>query len=137
MIDAGQVLGVAAVLQAHQGALMGAAVDHGVKSAVLVAGDDDRYLADRGGLVVARIRDVDVETKIVPDRPPEDAFLLELVNLLIRKQPERHARDPFFGPAEGFAQIVRCRQYHGRLPIGSYALRRIWQPILGQQTAVF
>ena len=54
MVDAGQpVLGVAALLQADEVAAMGAAVEHRVDLAVLAAGDDDRRLAEEGGLVVA------------------------------------------------------------------------------------
>ena len=76
MIHAGQRLRVAALLQAYQRTLVRAAVDHGVDGAVLVAGDDDRHVADRGETPVPWIGNLDFQAEKIPDRPAEQPLLL-------------------------------------------------------------
>src|SRR5215472_16949687 len=56
VIDAGQVVGMAASLQTNEVAAMSAAVDHRVDLTVIAAGDDDRRFAEKGRQVIARLR---------------------------------------------------------------------------------
>src|SRR5205823_10523752 len=66
VIDAGQIVGVAAPLQANEIAAMGAAVDHCVDLAVLPPGDDDRRLAEKGRQVIAWLRQFTGKCQILP-----------------------------------------------------------------------
>src|SRR5215471_10899332 len=81
VIDAGQVLGMAAPLQADEIAAMGAAIDHRMDLAVLAAGDHDRRLAQESRQVIARLRQLAGERQILPSRPEKDAGELRAVNL--------------------------------------------------------
>src|SRR5690606_34265705 len=92
-------------------ALVGAAVDHGVDRAGLVARHDDRRVADEGGLVVARVGQFGLETEEIPGRSPEDALLLQRVDFGIRIDPERHPRGIVEGPRKT-GRLVRLSRIH-------------------------
>ncbi len=92
VVDAGQVVGMAAPLEANEVAAMGAAVDHCMDLAVLPSGDDDRGLAEKGRQVVTRLGEFAGECEILPGRPEKDPAELGAVDLRIRKHPVRNAR---------------------------------------------
>ena len=98
MIDALDLPGIAAALDAQQVAAMGAAVDKGVDLAVIAAGHDDCGLADRRRDPIARIRDLGGEAQIAPGRPLEDPLLLQPVLLGIGVEPERDLGKPVRRP---------------------------------------
>ena len=100
VIDARERLAVVPFLEADQRALVGAAVDHRMHRAVVIAGDDDRDLADEAGLGVARPGDVDFQAEEMPDRTAKDPVLLEPIDLRVGKQPKRNAGDAAFWPIE-------------------------------------
>src|SRR5208282_5952105 len=72
VVDAGQVVGMAAPLETNEVAAMRAAVDHRMDLAVLPAGDDDWGLAEKGRQVIARLRQLAGECQILPGRPEKD-----------------------------------------------------------------
>ena len=98
MIDAGQVVGMAASLQTNEITAMGAAVDHCVNFAVIAASDDDRCLAEKGGQVIPRLRQLAGECQILPGRPQKDSIELGVVDLRIGEHPIGHPRIALGGP---------------------------------------
>src|SRR5262249_11118848 len=62
--------------------------------AVHVAGDDDRRLADIGGRIVTRIRQLRFQAQEVPGLAFEEAGLLLLRQVLVVVEPVGHARGP-------------------------------------------
>jgi len=109
MVDAGQHRRVAFFLQADQRTLVGAAVDHRVDLAFLVARHDHRGLADAGQLEVARLLHVELETKEIPHRPVEDARLLERIDLRVGEQSIGNLGYAAFRPDEGLGEVFRRR----------------------------
>src|ERR1700722_4240592 len=91
VIDAGESLGVAALLQRDQCTSMRAAVLEGVEFTVGVPADDDRGIADEGGNEVACVLHLDCEAEIVPGRSLKDTALLGGIDVAILEDPERHA----------------------------------------------
>ena len=81
MVDAAEVLGVAARLERDQGAAMGAAVLEGVELAIGVARDDDGGIADGGGAVVADVGQLGGQAQEAPQRALEQPALLGRVDL--------------------------------------------------------
>src|SRR5262249_27213448 len=73
VIDAGQIVGMTAPLEADEVAAMGTAVLHGVDLAILATRDDDRGLADEGCQIAARCRQFVREGQKLPGRPKKDA----------------------------------------------------------------
>ncbi len=71
---------------------MGAAVDHRMDLTLLIPGHDDRRFADDCCAIVARLRDFDVETNIIPGTPPENPILFQLVDFRIGKGAIGRAR---------------------------------------------
>src|SRR5262249_52517674 len=105
VVVAGQVLGMAAPLQADEITAMSAAIDHRVDLAVLAAGDDNRSLAEKSRQVIARLRQLSGQDEILQIRPKEDAGKLLVLNLPIRKYPIWDAgialgRPPEYGPLD-------------------------------------
>ena len=100
MIDAGKARDIVLLLEAHQRALVSAAVDHRMDLALMVPGHDDWRFADHRCAIVARLRDFDVQTKIIPGTPPENPLLLQLVDFRIGKETLGPTRDAFVGPYE-------------------------------------
>ena len=98
VIDAADLLDVAAPLEAQQIAAMRATVDDGVDLALRIARDDHRRLADRRGDVIARIRDLRGETEKAPRRTLEDPLLLESVLVRIGVDPEGDLGQAIRGP---------------------------------------
>src|SRR5262249_13953983 len=74
-----------------QRATMRAAVLEGIELAVRIPGDDDRGVADKGSDEVAGVLYLDRQAEIVPGGPLEDALLLGAVDVLVLKDPVRHA----------------------------------------------
>ena len=112
VIHAGQRLGVAALLQAHQRALVRAAVHHRVDRAVFVARHDHRYFADRGEAPVAGVRNFDFQAEEIPDRPAEQPLLLLGVDRGIGEHAKRHTRHAVLRPDEIACEIARHRNVH-------------------------
>src|SRR5205814_1497586 len=79
---------------------MRATVDHRMDLAVLTTGDDDRRLAEKGRLVIARVRQFVIEREVLPGRPEKDAVALGAVDLRIGEHPVRHPRIALFRPFE-------------------------------------
>src|SRR4051794_2429011 len=101
VIDAGQpVFRVAALFQADEIAAMGAAVDHRMDVAVLPARDDDRGLAEKTGLVVARFGQLVGEAEILPARAEKDPVAFGAVDFGVCEDLVRDARVPLFRPFE-------------------------------------
>src|SRR5262249_7887318 len=100
VVDAGQIVSMAAPFQTHQIAAMGAAVNHRVDLAVLRARNDDRRLAEKGRQVVARLRQLAGERQILPGRAEKDPAELCLIDLGVAEHPVRHARIAFGRPFE-------------------------------------
>ncbi len=69
VIDAGQIVGMAAPFQTDEVAAVGAAVEHRMNLAVMSAGDDDRSLAKKGRQIVARFGQFSGEGQKLPSRP--------------------------------------------------------------------
>ncbi len=90
VIDADVLARIAGKLAPHQRAAMGAAVDKGADGAVVVAVEDDRGLADRGGAKIAGVGDLGVEPEVIPHRPLKDPLLLALVDLGVMVEAVRH-----------------------------------------------
>ena len=89
MIDTAQAGDIVLLLETDQRSLVGAAVDHRVDLAVMIPRHDHRRLTDRRRAVVAGFRNLDLEAKKVPGPPPEDLFLLQLVDFRIGKETVR------------------------------------------------
>ena len=100
MIDAGKARDIVLLLEAHQRALVSAAVDHRMDLALMVPGHDDWRFADHRCAIVACLRNFHVQTKIIPGTPPENPLLLQLVDFRIGKETIGCARDAFGGPLE-------------------------------------
>src|SRR5947207_13091645 len=79
---------------------MRATVNYRMDLAVLTTGDDDRRLAEKGRLVIARVRQFVVEREVLPGRPEKDAVALGAVDLRIGEHPVRHPRIALFRPFE-------------------------------------
>ena len=105
MIDASQVLRLSPFLEADQRAFVGTSVYKRMQFAVLIAGHNDRHVADGRRLVVTWRRHIDIEAQIVPDRPPKDALLFERIDLFIRKQAKGNAGNAFRRPLKRLAQL--------------------------------
>ena len=88
MIDADVRLGVATDLTLYQRAAVRAPIDECMETAILVAADDDRSIADIACPEIARRRDLRIQAKIIPGRSLEDPFLLLLVNFDIVVEAE-------------------------------------------------
>src|SRR6185437_12820955 len=91
VIDAGEVLGVAAALQRDQRTAMSAAIFERIELAVGVAGYDHRGVADEGVDEVANVFHLDRQAEIVPARALEDALLLGGIDVAVLENPEGHA----------------------------------------------
>jgi hypothetical protein len=99
--DAGQPLGMAAFFETQQIAAMGAAVDESVDLAGIVAGDDDRGLADGRRDPVARLRDCRREAQKAPGRTLEDPLDFAPVLRGIGIEPERDLAQTVRRPGDG------------------------------------
>ena len=118
MIDAGQpVLGVAALLQADEIAAMGAAVDHRMDLAVLAARDDDRRLAEKRRLVVARLGQFVGEAEILPGGAEKDRGR-------VRRGRSPGRRTPGTEPARFPVAAIRARAGPSLDPRGETCRRR-------------
>ncbi len=129
MVDAGQRLGVAPLLQAHQCPFMGATIDHRMDRTVLIAGHHDRRFANSRETPITGIGNFDVQTEEIPDRPAEQALLLLRIDRGIREDAERHARHPICWPDEVGRNIASDRDVHRSppraLPIATVAVSRV------------
>jgi hypothetical protein len=123
VIHAGQRLRIAALLQAHQRALVRAAVHHRVDRAVLIARDHHGHIADGGKSPVAWIGKLDLEAEEVPDRPAEQPPLLLGVDRGIGEHAERHPCHATRRPDQIACEFARHRDVH-RLPPRHGACRR-------------
>ena len=100
MIDAGQVVGMAASLEANEVAAMGTAVDHRMDFTVMPAGDDDRRLAHKGRQIITRLRQLAGERQILPGRPEKDPAELGLIDVGIAEHAVGHPRGAFGRPID-------------------------------------
>ena len=73
MVDTGQIVGVAAPLEADEVAPMGAAVQHGMDFAIMPAGHDDRGLAEKGREIVAWHRQLAGQRRETARWPEKDS----------------------------------------------------------------
>src|SRR5436305_10988756 len=93
---------------------MRATVDQRMDLAVLTAGDDDRRLAEKGRLVIARVRQFVVEREVLPGRPEKDAVALGAIDLRIGEHPVRHPRIALFRPFERRLERLGHADLQGR-----------------------
>ena len=112
MVNAGQRLRVAALLQAHKCSFVSAAIDQRVDHAMLVARDDDRCFTDGGETPVARIGNLNLQAQKIPDRPAEQPLLFLGVDLGIREHTEGHACHAALRPDQIACKIARHRDVH-------------------------
>ena len=121
VVDAGEGAGVAEPLQAQLRAAVGAAVLEGVYAAVPRPHDDDRHVAHRRRLVVARLRNLAFEGKIVPGRAHEDAFALAHIDRRVVVECKGNMGEAGVRPDR--SRRRRCGPRHGvaarpeRLPV--------------------
>ena len=90
--------GVAKMLLAELHAAVGAAVLKHIDGTVFIARDHHRLVADKGALIVARIRDLGFQGHISPARAAKNALLFAFVDLRIRVSPIGHAGKPSLRP---------------------------------------
>ena len=83
VIDALEALGRTATVQADQRAAMAATILERVDLAILGARHNDRSRADEAGPVVAGLRHLGLQTKVVPGTALVDALLLLRLNTLV------------------------------------------------------
>ena len=100
VIDAGQIVGMPAPLQADEIAAMGAAVDHRMQRPVIAAGDDDRRLAEKGRQIVAGLGQFAGKRQKLPGRPEKDPGQLLAVDLRVGKHPVGDAGVALGGPLQ-------------------------------------
>ena len=105
MIDAGNLLRLAALLEAQERAAVRAAVLEAVERAPLVARHHHRHAADESRLEVARVGQLGFEPQEIPGRSAVDALLLARVDALVLVHPIRDAREPLGGPSSGFGHF--------------------------------
>ncbi len=90
VIDAGQLLDAAAVIETDKRALVHTASLHRIDRTVLAAGHDNRRLPGIGRLVIAGIGHFAREAEELPDRPLKQAFLFHGPHVLVLVKTERH-----------------------------------------------
>ena len=128
VIDAGEILGRAAVVQADQRAAMRAAVLERVHRAVLAAHDDHRHLAHEGGAEVAGVGDVHFQAQEIPHRLPGKCALALAAR---RPAPGRPRRVRGSGRAARHGCRRRARLHAGAV---HRDLRRLVGTMLGRTT---
>ncbi len=94
---------------ADQCALMGAAVDHGVDLAGLVADHDDRNFTDERVLEVPVVGKLHFQRQEVPNRPPEQGVGLFGVNFRARIKLEGNPANTLLGPFDDWFVGAHCR----------------------------
>ena len=98
VIDAGDLLRVAAVRKAKERAAVRAAVLEAADRAGFVARHHHRHLADESSLEVALLRQLGLEAEEVPGVAAVDALLLAAVDVLVLVYPVGNAGQSFGGP---------------------------------------
>ena len=113
MIGADELLGGAAELAAILGCAVPAAVLEHVDRTILGARDDDRRRPHVGADEIAGIGNLGLERHVVPGAAVEDALHLALVDILVRVDPIRYAREivsrPHVLPREQDAVVAGAR----------------------------
>ena len=79
---------------------MGAAVQHGMDSAVIAAGDDDRRLAEKRRQIVARLRQFPGQGQELPGRAEEDVRKFGPIDVRVGKHPVGNPRIPLGRPLQ-------------------------------------
>src|ERR1700722_6102393 len=87
-------------LETDEVAAMGAAIDHRVNLAVLAAGDDDRRLAEKRRLVVARVGQLVGQDEELPSGAEKQSVQLGAVDVGIGKDAVGDPRIAFLRPGE-------------------------------------
>src|SRR5215475_5887436 len=137
MVDAGQVVGMAASLQADEVAAMSAAVNHRVDLAVVPAGDDDRRLPEKRRQVVAGLRQLAAECEVLPGGPEKDAVKLGAIDVGIGEHPVRHACVAFGRPFDfDFLLHNRSSFRQSKTPCGSIPRLSRQSRLLSQNDAL-
>ena len=118
VVDAAEVLGIAARLERDQSAPVRAAVLEGVELAVGVARHDHRSVADGGGAEVAHVGHLRGQAQKIPQRALEKPALLRCVDLRVLKQPVGDAGKARLGPSPQLGRIVgrACLRLHFASP---------------------
>jgi hypothetical protein len=98
VIDAHDLLRLAAVLETEQRAAVGAAVLEGVDDAVLVAGDDHRHVAEIGEPERIGRRQLRLQAQEGPGVAAEDALLFLGIEVAVGIEPVGNAGEAFRRP---------------------------------------
>ena len=109
MVDAGEALGVAGLVDAHQVAPVGAAVDHRVYRARLVAHRDDRDFPDRRGPVVPGVRDLAFQRQEIPGLCQKDPLQLAAIDPVVGVKRVGNFAEVFGIPNRATTSAYRLR----------------------------
>ena len=112
VIDAGEVTGIAAQVADDRNAPVCAAVDEGMKRAVLVPGQDIGRRPDITGDVVARFPDLVLEAEIAPGGPPEYPLLLQIEDRRVGIQMIGYAGKITARPDDSRSRVQRFQPVH-------------------------
>src|SRR5712691_11260726 len=90
MIDTNVCGMVAEGFTADQGSAMSAAIDEDMQRAILIAGDCNGCVSDKGCFKITRLGHLRLQANVTPSRTSENPFLFHLVNRWIREDLVRH-----------------------------------------------
>ena len=125
VVDAVELLRLPELLATDEVPAVRAAVDHRPQRTRLVAAHDDRRISDTRALERTGLRDLRVESDVVPDRPAEDPRLLARVDVGIREDPVGRAAGALLRPGAcgryGFqcAHWISSRQLRSGFALGA------------------